>query len=55
MHELLTGEENLVYGDSGYLGANKRENAVIKNKSGKKITYKINRRPSQIIYKSTTA
>ena len=48
MHELLTGEENLVYGDSGYLGANKRENAVVKNKSGKKITYKINRRPSQI-------
>lgn len=26
----------------------KRENAVVKNKSGKKITYKINRRPSQI-------
>ena len=48
IHELLTGEENLVYGDSGYLGANKRENAVVKNKNGKKITYKINRCPSQI-------
>lgn len=47
-HELLTGEENNVYGDSGYIGAEKRENAVVKNKYGKKIKYKINRRPSQI-------
>lgn len=47
-HELLTGKENIVYGDSGYLGAEKRENAVIKNESGKKIKYKISRRPSQI-------
>ena len=46
--ELLTGEENFVYGDSGYLGADKRENAVIRNQSGKKIKYKINMRPSQI-------
>ena len=45
---MLTGEENLVYGDSGYIGAEKRENAVVKNKYGKKIKYKINRRPSQI-------
>ncbi len=48
IQELLTGEENLVYGDSGYIGAEKRENAVVKNKYGKKIKYKINRRPSQI-------
>ena len=34
---LLTGEETEVYGDSGYLGAGKREDAVIKNKSGKRI------------------
>ena len=47
-HELLTGEENIVYGDSGYIGAEKRENAVVKNKCGKKIKYKINRRPSQM-------
>ena len=29
--ELLTGEETVVYGDSGYLGAEKREDAVKKN------------------------
>ena len=46
--ELLTGEENEVYGDSGYIGADKRDNAVIRNKNGKKIKYKINRKPSQI-------
>lgn len=46
--ELLTGEEESVYGDSGYLGADKREDAVIRNKKGKKIRYKINRRPSQV-------
>mgnify|MGYP001052667420 CR=1 FL=1 len=46
--ELLTGEEEFVYGDSGYLGAEKREDAVIKNNNGKKIKYEINRRPSQI-------
>ena len=45
---LLTGEEDSVYGDSGYLGAQKREDAVVRNKSGRKIKYKINRRPSQI-------
>lgn len=26
--QLLTGEEAVVYGDSGYLGADKREDAV---------------------------
>ena len=45
---LLTGEEESVYGDSGYLGAKKREDAIVRNKSGRKIKYKINRRPSQI-------
>ena len=48
MPELLTGEEEVVYGDSGYLGAEKRGDAILKNKQGKKIRYKINRRPSQI-------
>lgn len=46
--ELLTGEEETIHGDSGYLGAQKRENAVIRNKHGKKIKYQINPRPSQI-------
>ena len=50
--ELLTGEEEVVYGDSGYIGAEKREDAVVKNKQGKKIKYKTNRRPSQIRKKS---
>lgn len=45
--KLLTGEEEDVYGDSGYLGADKREDAIVRNKSGRKIKYKINRRPSQ--------
>ena len=46
--DLLTGEESYIYGDSGYLGADKRENAIVRNQSGKKIMYKINKRPSQI-------
>jgi IS5 family transposase len=45
--KLLYGEEETVHGDSGYLGAQKREDAVIRNSRGKKIQYKINRRPSQ--------
>ena len=47
MPQLLSGEERTVHGDSGYLGAEKREDAVLRNKDGKKIQYKINRRPSQ--------
>ena len=45
--KLLTGEETEVYGDSGYLGAEKREDAITHNSRGKKIKYKTNRRPSQ--------
>lgn len=45
--KLLTREETQVYGDSGYLGAEKREDAVTHNEQGKKIKYKTNRRPSQ--------
>ena len=45
--QLLTGEESTVYGDSGYLGVEKREEAIIRNKQGKKIRYKVNRRLSQ--------
>ena len=46
--DLLTGEEKTVHGDSGYLGAEKRENAIVFNKKGKKIKYKISLRPSTI-------
>ncbi len=46
--ELLHGEEETVNGDSGYVGAEKREDAIVRNKKGKKIRYQINRRPSQI-------
>jgi transposase, IS5 family len=45
--QLLTGDEEEVYGDSGYLGAEKRPEALKKNKAGKSVHYKINRRPSQ--------
>ena len=45
--KLLHGEEESVHGASGYLGAHKREDAVTHNHRGKKIQYKINRRPSQ--------
>lgn len=45
--ELICGEETEVYGDSGYIGAEKREEAKTHNNEGKKIKYKINRRPSQ--------
>ena len=50
--KLLTGEENIVYGDSGYLGAEKRDDAITRNTKGKKIKYKTNRRSSQIRKKS---
>ena len=44
--DLMHGEEEELYGDSGYIGAEKRENAVVKNINGRKIKYKINRKPS---------
>ena len=50
--KLLYGDEASVHGDSGYLGAQKREDAVTHNSQGKKIQYKINRRPSQSKNKS---
>lgn len=48
MSELLHGEEERVYGDSGYIGAKKRPEAIKKNKKGKNIKYIINRRPTSI-------
>lgn len=50
--KLLYGDEESVHGDSGFLGAEKREDAIIHNNQGKKIRYKINRRPSQSKNKS---
>ena len=47
MANLLTGEEAIVYGDIGYLSAEKRPKAITKSNNGKHIQYKINRRPSQ--------
>ena len=51
--KLLTGEEDTVNGDSGYIGAEKRDDAVVHNKKGKKLRYNINRRPSQYKNNST--
>ena len=45
---LLHGEEETVHGDAGYIGAEKREEAVVRNKAGRKIKYNIMHRPSQI-------
>ena len=44
--KLLTGTEEEVIGDAGYVGANKREDAITRNQFGKKIKYRICRRPS---------
>jgi len=49
---LLTRAESEVYGDSGYIGAEKREDAITHNDFGEKIRYRINRRPSQRKHKS---
>jgi Transposase and inactivated derivatives, IS5 family len=46
--KLLHGDEETVHADAGYLGAENREEAVRRNKKGKKIKYEIMRRPSQI-------
>lgn len=48
MADLLHGEEETVHGDSGYLGAQKRPEAITRNKLKKKIKYEICRRPSSI-------
>jgi IS5 family transposase len=51
--KLLHGKEKRVYGDSGFLGAEKREDAITHNEQGERIRYKINRRPSQSKNRST--
>ena len=46
--QLIDGNEDEVYGDSGYTGAEKRPDAKARNKQGKKIKYRIMRRPSSL-------
>ena len=46
--QLINGNEEEVYGDSGYIGAEKRTDAKVRNKQGKKIKFKIMRRPSSL-------
>ena len=46
--ELLQGTEEDVYGDSGYLGAEKKDDAILVNNEGKPIRYQITKRPSQL-------
>lgn len=41
---LLQGEETDIYGDSGYLGAENKEDAVHVNPNGETVQYHINRR-----------
>ena len=45
---LMHGEEDTLHGDSGYIGAQKRPEAITRNKKGKKIKYLICRKPSTI-------
>ena len=45
---LMHGEEDTVHGDSGYIGAQKRPDAITRNQKGKKIKYLICRKPSEI-------
>ncbi len=46
--KLMHSEEETLHGDSGYIGAEKREDAIVRNKQGKKIKYKIQKSPSQV-------
>ena len=48
MSQLLIGDEESAYGDAGYIGADKRADAIKYNKKGKKIKYIINRKRSKI-------
>ena len=52
---LLDGTEETVHGDSGYLGAEKREDAILRNTQGRSIKYQINLRPSQLKKLNTSA
>ena len=44
----MHGDEDTLSGDSGYTGAEKRPDAITRNRKGKKIKYVICRKPSSI-------
>ena len=46
--ELMEGTEDDFYGDSGYLGVDKREDAILNNQEGKPIKYIVCARPSSL-------
>ena len=46
--ELMKGTEEEFHGDSGYLGADKREDAILTNQQGKPIQYIVCARPSSL-------
>lgn len=48
--EMLHGEEERAYGDSGYAGASKRPEAIKKNKNGKRIKYITDAHPQSRSY-----
>ena len=48
VHTAEATAANVHDGDGGFLGTEKRDAAVVENKSGRKFQYKINIRPSQI-------
>ncbi len=46
--DLMEGTEEELYGDSGYLGVEKREEAILTNDQGKEIKYVVCARPSSL-------
>ena len=48
VNQLMHGDEDTLGGDSGYTGAEKRPDAITRNRKGKKIKYVICRKPSSI-------
>ena len=50
--KLMNGEEEGLWGDAGYVGAEKREDVPKTNKNGKRVRFHINRRKSSITNKS---
>ncbi len=48
VNQLMHGDEDTLGGDSGYIGAVKRPDAITRNSKGKKIKYVICRKPSSI-------
>jgi len=47
-HQVMKGNKTDLCGGSGYLGSEKKENAVQVNKNGESVQYHINLRPSQM-------